>query len=84
MIILVFALSLLILLLLAIGLVFLVLGTQKKGRMGINLTKTVCAQCGAPTPSIRKPANLRQALWGGWTCSQCGTENDKWGRKIQP
>lgn len=84
MIILVLALSLLILLALAIGLVFLVLGTLKKGKMGINLAKTVCAHCGAPMPSIRKPANLRQALWGGWTCAQCGTENDKWGKPVRP
>lgn len=78
------ALFLLLLVILFVGLVFLVQGTQKKNSMGINLAKTVCAECGAPTPAIRKPANLRQALWGGWTCAQCGTENDKWGRKIQP
>jgi len=23
---------------------------------------------------FRKPSNLSQALWGGWTCHGCGTE----------
>jgi hypothetical protein len=71
------------LVMLALGLIVVVLGTLKKGKMGVNLAKTGCAQCGTPMPTIRKPANLRQALWGGWTCQQCGTENDKWGRQIR-
>jgi hypothetical protein len=83
-IILALALFLIFLIILALGLVVVVLGTLKKGKMGINLAKTGCAQCGEPMPAIRKPANLRQALWGGWTCKQCGTENDKWGRQIRP
>jgi hypothetical protein len=41
-----------------------------------------CPSCGAPQPVIRKPANLRQALWGGWTCARCGSEMDRWGRRI--
>lgn len=82
--ILLLALFLFLVLLLAGGLILLVLGTRNKGKMGINLGKTTCAQCSAPMPALRKPANLRQALWGGWTCPQCGTENDKWGRQIKP
>jgi hypothetical protein len=41
-----------------------------------------CTDCGAPVPVIRKPANWRQALWGGWTCPRCGSEYDRWGRKV--
>jgi hypothetical protein len=25
---------------------------------------------------------LRQALWGGWTCSNCGTEMDRSGNQV--
>jgi hypothetical protein len=41
-----------------------------------------CAECGAPAPKVRKPANRRQMLWGGWTCPECGTEMDRRGRKV--
>jgi hypothetical protein len=41
-----------------------------------------CTECGAPLPEIRKPANWRQAVWGGWTCPECGVEFDRWGRVI--
>lgn len=33
-------------------------------------------------PVVRKPANWKQALWGGWTCPRCGSEYDRWGRKV--
>ncbi len=42
----------------------------------------VCDVCGAPAPVVRKPANWRQALWGGWTCPQCRSEFDRWGRNL--
>lgn len=41
-----------------------------------------CAQCGTTLPSIRRPKNMRQALWGGWTCPNCGTETNAHGEKI--
>jgi hypothetical protein len=41
-----------------------------------------CVDCGTPMPLIRKPATWRQALWGGWTCPRCGSEYDRWSRKI--
>ena len=31
---------------------------------------------------VRKPTSFRQAAWGGWTCSKCGCEIDKWGIEI--
>ena len=43
-----------------------------------------CATCGASAPAIRRPANLRQALWGGWTCPNCGTELNRWGHSMGP
>ena len=41
-----------------------------------------CDVCGAPMPTVRKPANWRQALWGGWTCPVCHSEFDRWGRNL--
>jgi hypothetical protein len=52
---------------------------RRKGRWGINLSPTPCMHCGAWAPVVRTPANTQQALWGGWTCPQCGLELDKWG-----
>lgn len=35
-----------------------------------------CAGCGAEQPKFRKPANGKQAMWGGTTCAGCGAELD--------
>ncbi|MFH1465026.1 MAG: hypothetical protein ABIO70_11635 [Pseudomonadota bacterium] len=56
---------------------------QRKGRWGINVKRTDCPRCGWKLPAVRKPTSLRQALWGGWTCQQCGAELDKWGQAIE-
>jgi hypothetical protein len=42
-----------------------------------------CPDCGEPIPRFRRPANRRQALWGGGTCPKCGCEVDRRGRKIE-
>lgn len=55
---------------------------QGKGNWGINLKATTCPQCGAKPPTFRVPKNARQALWGGWTCTTCSIEVDKWGKRI--
>ena len=73
------------LLVIIIGVVLMAIIIKKwprSGKMGINLKTVYCPQCGAKAPAMRKPANLRQALWGGWTCSQCGCEFDKYGNEI--
>lgn len=41
-----------------------------------------CPDCGVKMPTTRKPANKRQALWGGWTCPNCGCELDRKGKKV--
>lgn len=51
-------------------------------RWGINLREVNCPNCGRVMPAIRKPQSLRQFLWGGWTCSDCGCQMDKWGKPI--
>jgi hypothetical protein len=55
---------------------------RKAGFWGINFGPVNCPKCGRRTPLVRKPTSVTQALWGGWTCSQCGTEMDKWGTDI--
>ncbi|MFT3712363.1 MAG: hypothetical protein QM817_32350 [Archangium sp.] len=66
-----------------VGVVALIRGTSQQTKMGINVNPpSACPKCGAGLPQIRAPKNLRQALWGGWTCINCNTELDKWGRVI--
>jgi hypothetical protein len=68
--------------LLALGMVLVICGTIAKNRWGINLDPVSCPRCNTPFPQIRKPQNIRQALWGGGTCTNCGAEVDKWGREV--
>jgi hypothetical protein len=57
---------------------------DREGRWGFNLQPLVCPRCGAKATTVRRPANLSQAVWGGWTCHECGTELDEWGRPTSP
>jgi len=68
--------------LLGIGMVLVIFGTIAKNRWGINLDPVSCPSCNTPFPQIRQPQSMRQALWGGGTCSKCGAEVDKWGREV--
>lgn len=43
-----------------------------------------CPKCGEAQPRIRTPKNFRQFLWGGNTCSNCGTEMDRSGNEVLP
>jgi hypothetical protein len=52
--------------------------------IGLLLPGKKCPDCGQPLPRFRKPANSRQALWGGWTCPHCSCEVDRRGRKVVP
>ena len=65
-----------------VALPFLIRLWPKQGQWGINTKPVGCPECGEAFPRIRKPANKRQAMWGGWTCAKCGTECDKYGKKI--
>lgn len=68
--------------LLGVGAVLVVWGTIRKNRWGMHFENVYCPKCGTEAPMTRKPKSTREALWGGWTCSACGTEIDKWGREI--
>jgi len=41
-----------------------------------------CPHCQTPVPRYRTPTSLRQAVWGGWTCENCGTEMDRHGMQL--
>ena len=55
---------------------------QGKGKWGINIKQMACPRCGQSMPALRKPADAKEALWGGWTCPNCGCKVDKWGKEI--
>jgi hypothetical protein len=66
-----------------VGLVFLIRDSvRRRGKWGMNGAPTFCPNCGEAAPTVRKPANFQQALWGGCTCKECGCEFDKWGRRV--
>jgi hypothetical protein len=68
---------------LVVGLLLIIHGTVFKTRWGINAGDTFeCPSCHKIHSQIRAPRNFRQALWGGFTCDQCGLEADKWNRPI--
>lgn len=67
---------------LAACLIVVFIGTALRWKAGINTATVNCPNCSAVPPFIRKPANFRQAMWGGYTCTQCSSEIDKWGRKV--
>jgi len=66
----------------AVGLVAIIYGTLAKNRWGINLDKVSCPRCNTLLPEVRTPRSLRQTMWGGWTCPNCGVDVDKWGREV--
>ena len=66
-----------------VGMVLVVYGTIVKNQFGINLDGVSCPNCNKDLSQIRLPKSLRQVLWGGYTCPACGTEIDKWGRRIE-
>lgn len=49
---------------------------------GLARRKQLCPACGAKLPALRMPKKWRQFLWGGWTCTTCGSEIDHQGRLL--
>jgi len=62
--------------------VFFFKKSRHKSNLGINLNRVYCPNCQTKQPFIRKPANQRQVLYGGLTCSKCNTEMDKYGVSV--
>jgi hypothetical protein len=67
-------------LLVGLAVVALIYGSIAKTDWGINFSPVNCPRCQTAQAFVRKPADGREAKWGGYTCSQCGTKMDKWGR----
>ena len=68
-----------------IVMVFLLSLIKKDGPfkdLGVNIKRTHCPKCNEKQPIMRKPANQRQALFGGYTCKNCGVEMDKYGTEV--
>jgi hypothetical protein len=45
--------------------------------------RKTCPRCAAELPQYRRPTSLKQALWGGWTCPNCGCKSDRQGQPLQ-
>ena len=69
-------------LIVAAMLVGVILLWPREGRWGIRLSRVCCPNCRSAMPAARRPANARQAMWGGWTCDSCGWELDKYGQPV--
>lgn len=65
-----------------LALIGVILLWPRKGKFGINLGRTYCPACGNKLPIIRKPKSEFQKYYGGWTCSKCGSEIDRYGKLL--
>jgi len=67
----------------AVGLYLLIRDTvRRQGRWGVNVEPVACPRCETVLARIRVPRSFRQAMWGGYTCSGCGCEVEKWGKEV--
>lgn len=41
-----------------------------------------CPECNEELPKVRKPQSVSQALWGGWTCPNCGCRTTARGNRV--
>lgn len=67
---------------LLVGVVLIAYRSVIKNDLGINPDPVVCPRCNASRDSKRSLALRWRALWGGWTCPNCGCEVDKAGREA--
>jgi hypothetical protein len=51
--------------------------------IGVLSPRKLCPVCKSPLPKVGMPTSLRQALWGGWTCPNCGCQVDWRGREVK-
>ncbi len=52
---------------------------QRDRIVGLGPIHHRCPHCHADLPRFRMPRSLKQMLWGGWTCDNCGSEVDRHG-----
>lgn len=63
-------------------LIYFIRASKNQSKNGINLKAVYCPNCKTKQPFIRIPKNTSQTLYGGTTCSKCGTELDKYGNIV--
>jgi len=51
-------------------------------RLAMSPPERHCPNCCERFPDFSRPANLKQMLWGGYTCARCGCEADRHGAEI--
>jgi len=56
--------------------------TWTRSRFGLNPSPVNCPRCGTQQEKWQRPASVRQALFGGHRCAQCGCQMDQWGAEI--
>lgn len=54
-----------------------------KKNFGINLKGVTCPKCGLEQPNVRIPKSWKEAIWGRYTCSNCGCKMDKYGKERE-
>lgn len=47
-----------------------------------NWAQVKCPSCATQQAFLRSPSSFRQLMWGGWNCTNCGTEMDRHGKAI--
>lgn len=62
--------------------IWLITMTKRKSKYGLNLKAVDCPICATQQPMIRFPKNKNQAFYGGYTCTKCQAELDKYGDVI--
>ena len=55
--------------------------SKPKIDLSVNFETVFCPKCKTKQPQIRIPKNLREALWGGYTCKNCGCKMNKHGEE---
>lgn len=55
---------------------------NQNNKWDINLDKVLCPECGSKQSMLRIPKNLKQLMYGGWSCEKCSCKMDKHGNKI--
>lgn len=62
--------------------IWLIIMSKRQSKYGLNFKRVYCPICGTKQPLIRIPKNQSQTLYGGYTCSKCQAELDKYGNVI--
>ncbi len=52
--------------------------------LGLKRGNKPCPTCGENLPAFRLLRNFRQFMWGGWTCTRCGHEVDRFREEVKP